>query len=500
MLFNSIEFAIFLPIVFTLYWFVVNKNLKLQNVLLLLASYFFYGWWDWRFLFLILISSFTDYFVGLGLLKESKQKTRRILLLTSLFVNLGMLGFFKYYNFFVGSFSNAFTLLGQHLEISRLNIILPIGISFYTFKTLGYTIDVYKGKIEPTKNILTYLNFVSFFPELLAGPIDRANNLLPQFDKPRVFDYNNASLGIKLILSGLFKKMVIADSAAVLVNRIYDNPSGYVGLPMVVATVFFAFQIYCDFSGYSEIAIGTGKLLGFNLMNNFNKPYFSASLTEFWKRWHISLTTWFRDFVFLPTAFSISWRTKGERVILLKKDLFIYIAASAITWMLTGLWHGANYTFIIWGGLHGLILVVEHLFRKNKFKSAYKAFNILKTWFNILLTFTIVCFTWIFFRANSLPDAGFIIKNMFSDVKDYSNLSVLSTKFRGLGLMPKDLFILIFFILFMLGMELLDKNGSLDKLLSKRPFFKWSYYYLLLVFILFFGTANAAANFIYFQF
>jgi alginate O-acetyltransferase complex protein AlgI len=500
MLFNSLEFAIFLPIVFFLYWFITNKNLKTQNILLLIASYFFYSWWNWRFLFLIMISSFTDYFVGLGLSAKSDQKTRKILLFTSLIINLGLLGFFKYYNFFAESFAAAFTLFGQHLEVSRLNIILPIGISFYTFKTISYTIDVYKRKIEPTKDLITYLNFVSFFPQILAGPIDRANNLIPQFTKPRVFDYNNASIALRLILFGLFKKMVIADSAATLVNTIYNNPSGYIGLPMVVATVFYAFQIYCDFSGYSDIAIGTAKLFGFDLMNNFDKPYFSASLTEFWKRWHISLTSWFRDYIFLPTAFSVSWKIKGQRTLFIKTDLFIYIAASSGTWILTGLWHGANYTFIIWGGIHGLILIIEHIRRKSRLKTTNKPLRIVITSFNILFTFSIVCFTWIFFRANSLHDAIYIIKNMFSDVKDYSNFGALSAKFRGLGLSPADLFTTIFFIIFMLLTDLLDKTGLLDRVINQKPIYKWIYSYLLIAFILFFGTENSAANFIYFQF
>jgi alginate O-acetyltransferase complex protein AlgI len=499
MLFNSIEFAIFLPIVFILYWFVANKNLKTQNLLLLIASYFFYGWWDWRFLFLIAFSSFTDYFVGIGLSKTDEQK-RKILLLISLTVNLGLLGFFKYFNFFTESFAEAFTLLGQPMSVTRLNIVLPIGISFYTFKTISYSIDVYKRKIEPTRDLISYLNFVSFFPQILAGPIDRANNLLPQFNKLKVFDYDQAASGTKLILFGLFKKMVIADSAAGLVKMIYDNPSSYIGFPMVIATVFFAFQIYCDFSGYSDIAIGTARLFGFDLMNNFDKPYFSTSLTEFWKRWHISLTSWFRDYLFLPLAFSISWRVKSEKVLLIKSDLFIYIVASAVTWLLTGLWHGANYTFIIWGGIHGLVLIIERIFRKFKLRTTKSLIKILKTTFNILTTFSIVCVGWIFFRANSLSDAVFIIKKMFSDIKDYSNFLKFSNKFRGLGLSPVDLITTIFFIMFLLSIEILDKKGVLDKVFTQKPIVKWCFYYLLLFFIVFWGTENTAANFIYFQF
>ena len=420
--------------------------------------------------------------------------------MTSLILNLGLLGFFKYYNFFTESFAQAFTLFGQHLSVTRLNIVLPIGISFYTFKTISYSLDVYRRKFEPTKDIIAYLNFVSFFPQILAGPIDRAINLLPQFNKLKIFDYNFAASGIKLILFGLFKKMVIADSAAVFVNKIFNNPSDYIGLPMVMAVVFFAFQIYCDFSGYSDIAIGTARLFGFNLMNNFDKPYFATSLTEFWKRWHISLTTWFRDYLFLPLSFYISWRIRGEKVLHIKSDLFIYIVASAVTWLLTGLWHGANYTFIIWGGIHGMVLIFERIIKKYKLKTTNSLFKIIKTTFNILTTFTIVCFAWIFFKADSLSDAVFVIKNMFSDIRDYSNFLILSNKFRGLGLSPADLITTIFFIMFMLCTEILDKKGVLDKVFNQKPAVKWSFYYLLMIFIVFWGTENTAANFIYFQF
>jgi alginate O-acetyltransferase complex protein AlgI len=500
MLFNSVDFAIFLPVVFILYWLIANKNIKFQKAVLLISNYIFYGWWDWRFLLLIGISSFTDYFVGIGLLKSAEQYKRRVLLIISLSINLGLLCFFKYFNFFIESFTHAFTLLGQKLTISHLNIILPIGISFYTFKTIGYSIDVYNRRAEPTTNLLTYLNFVSFFPQILAGPIDRANNLLPQFDKLKTFNNEQASDGLRLILFGLFKKMVIADNAAILVNSIYDNPASYVGLPMVVATIFFAFQIYCDFSGYSDIAIGAAKLLGFNLMNNFNKPYFSTSITEFWKRWHISLTSWFRDFVFLPLALSITWRLKSKKVLFIKSDLYIYILASAFTWTLTGLWHGANYTFIVWGGFHCIVLIIEHVFRKVKLKSPVRRLKTIISTGKLIITFSLVCFGWIFFRANSLVDAGYIIQNIFSDINDYSNINLLATKFRGLGLLPADLIRVVIFILLMLCVEFLESRGILKNKIYEKPIFKWSYYYLIIFLIMFWGTDNSAINFIYFQF
>ncbi|MBT5990176.1 MAG: MBOAT family protein, partial [Bacteroidetes bacterium] len=273
MLFNSIEFAIFLPIVFLLYWSVVSKNIKIQNSFLLIASYVFYGWWDWRFLSLIIFSSFVDYLVGRGLSKTAEKSKRLLLLLISIFVNLGFLGFFKYFDFFAESFSEAFTLLGSHIEISRLNIILPVGISFYTFQTLSYSIDVYKRKLEPTKDIISFFTFVSFFPQLVAGPIERATNLLPQFYKKRIFDYSKAVDGTRQILWGLFKKMVIADNCANYANDIFNNYTDYSGSLLLLGVVYFAFQIYGDFSGYSDIAIGTSRLFGFNLKQNFNFPY-----------------------------------------------------------------------------------------------------------------------------------------------------------------------------------------------------------------------------------
>jgi D-alanyl-lipoteichoic acid acyltransferase DltB (MBOAT superfamily) len=294
--------------------------------------------------------------------------------------------------------------------------------------------------------------------------------------------------------------MVIADNAAILVNNIYNNPSSFVGFPMVVATIFFAFQIYCDFSGYSDIAVGIARIFGFELMNNFDKPYFSSSLTEFWKRWHISLTTWFRDYLFLPTAFAITWTIKSEKILLLKADTFIYILASVITWLLIGLWHGANYTFLIWGGIQGLVITLEHIFKKIKLKTSFLLVRKLKTIFAIIFSFLIVCFGWIFFRANTVSDAIFIIEKMFSDIKDYSDLLILSTKFRGLGMSSLNFIMTILFILFMLSKEYLEIRGVLEKVFNQKRIVRWIFDYSLLFFIIFWGTENPAANFIYFQF
>jgi len=301
MFFNSVEFAIFLPIVFCLNWFVVGKNLRIQNALLLLASYFFYGWWDWRFLSLIAFSSLVDYFVGIGLGRTNNRAKRKLLLLTSIFVNIGFLAFFKYFNFFAENFYKAFTFLGQPIsDLILLNIILPVGISFYTFQTLSYSIDTYRRKLEPTKDIIAFFAFVSFFPQLVAGLIERATNLLPQFYTNRVFKYDEATDGMRQILWGLFKKIVIADNCAIYANDIFSNYGNYSGSTLLLGAVFFAFQIYGDFSGYSDIAIGTSRLFGFNLMRNFAFPYFSRDIAEFWRRWHISLSTWFRDYIYIP--------------------------------------------------------------------------------------------------------------------------------------------------------------------------------------------------------
>ena len=296
MLFNSIDFAVFLPIVFLLYWFVVNKNLRAQNFLIVVSSYLFYGWWDWRFLSLIFFSTIVDFTVGLGLSKQENPFKRKLYLLSSIVVNLGLLGFFKYYNFFLDNFRAAFSFFGTEVSANSLNIILPVGISFYTFQTLSYTIDVYNRKLEPTRDFIAFSAFVCFFPQLVAGPIERATNLLPQFFTKRVFDHSKAVDGLRQILWGLFKKMVIADNCAEYANLIFNNSTDHSGSTLLLGALFFTFQIYGDFSGYSDIAIGTSRLFGFNLMRNFAFPYFSRDIAEFWRRWHISLSSWFRDY------------------------------------------------------------------------------------------------------------------------------------------------------------------------------------------------------------
>jgi alginate O-acetyltransferase complex protein AlgI len=429
MLFNSIEFAIFLPIVFLLYWYVTNKNLKIQNGLILVSSYFFYGWWDWRFLSLIAFSSFVDYYVGVGLGKTDDSRKRKALLLASILVNLGFLGFFKYFNFFAESFSDAFTFFGSHIEPTRLNIILPVGISFYTFQTLSYSIDVYKGKLKPTKDITAFFAFVSFFPQLVAGPIERATNLLPQFYKKRQFDKRLAIDGLQQIVWGLLKKIVIADNCANFVNTIFADYQDYSGSTLLLGAIFFAFQIYCDFSGYSDIAIGTSKLFGFNLMRNFAFPYFSRDIAEFWRRWHISLSTWFRDYVYIPLG--------GSR-----GGLWMKIRNTFIIFVVSGFWHGANWTFVIWGALNALYFLPLLLAKRNRLNTNIvaegKLICNLKEFFQMTLTFLLTVLAWVFFRSESVADAF-----------NYLSIIISKSLFIKPSVLPLDFVIII--ILFIMA-------------------------------------------------
>jgi D-alanyl-lipoteichoic acid acyltransferase DltB (MBOAT superfamily) len=405
MLFNSLDFAVFLPLVFTIYWFVVNRNLKLQNTVIIAASYLFYGWWDWRFLSLILFSTVVDYTVGRRLAVADKSPHRKVLLLTSIVINIGLLGFFKYYNFFLDNFIQAFSFFGNELNARSLNIILPVGISFYTFQTLSYTIDVYRRKMEPTRDFFAFMAFVSFFPQLVAGPIERASNLLPQFYRKRKFDYAKARDGLRQVIWGFFKKMVIADNCAEIANTIFNNSEQYSGLTLILGAVFFAFQIYGDFSGYSDIAIGVSRLLGFNLMKNFAFPYFSRDIAEFWRRWHISLSSWFRDYVYIPLGGS-----RGGAGLKIRNTFIIFIVS--------GFWHGANWTFIIWGMLNALYFLPLMLARKNRKNlgtvAEGRSLPTLRESGSILLTFGLTVFAWIFFRAENLDHAFSYISGIFS--------------------------------------------------------------------------------------
>ncbi len=478
MLFNSLEFLIFLPVVFLLYWFVVRKKLKSQNLLLLLASYVFYGWWDWRFLSLIIFSSTLDFLIGISLANTEQEKKRKLLLTTSVLVNIGFLGFFKYYNFFLESFTDAFTFFGMHISAERLNIILPVGISFYTFQTLSYTLDVYKKKLTPTKDIIAFFAFVSFFPQLVAGPIERATNLLPQFYSKRKFEYNQAVDGLRQILWGLFKKIVIADNAAGFANTIFNNSDQYSGSTLLLGAVFFAFQIYGDFSGYSDIAIGTSRLFGFNLKQNFAFPYFSRDIAEFWRRWHISLSTWFRDYLYIPLGGS-----RGGIVMKIRNTFIIFIVS--------GFWHGANWTFIAWGFLNALYFLPIMLLNKNRIHTNVVAENKVFASFREILqissTFFITVIAWVFFRADNIKHAFAYISEVFS-----------TSLFTVPEILPSKA---IFFILLFVVIEWLqrDKQHALELDNVRIPrLIRFSFYYVIIAIIFLFGGQQQ--EFIYFQF
>lgn len=480
MLFNSIDFAIFFPIFFVIYW-IIAKKLTLRNIFLLAASYLFYGWWDWRFLFLIVFSSLVDFIIGLKIYNATSKRVRRNYLIVSLLTNLGLLAYFKYTNFFIDSFVNSFRFFGTQMDSFTLHIILPVGISFYTFQTLSYTIDIYRERLEPTKSWLSFFTFVAFFPQLVAGPIERASHLLPQFFKTYKFNYKAFKSGLLLMAFGLFKKMVIADRLAIVVNDVYNNPTGHSGQDLIIATVFFAFQIYCDFSGYSDIAIGIARTLGFDLMKNFDTPYFSTSITEFWRRWHISLSTWFRDYVYIPLGGS---RNGNYRMYF---NLFLVFVVS-------GLWHGAAITFIIWGAIHGLIIVVEKALGKTPLQIDRK--KLLPKIFFGLFTFAIVCFAWIFFRANSFADSVYIVKHLFDFVPNYKN-------HYNLGLPSQEFDLSILAIILLLIFDAFHRKYNALRILNKTNVVVRCLAYTIIIFsIVIFGIYgnDSVSEFIYFQF
>ena len=484
MLFNSIDFAIFLPVVFFLYWFVVNKNLKFQNALIVFASYVFYGWWDWRFLSLIIFSTVVDYVVGQKLRTEQQPIKRKVLLWLSIIVNLGFLGFFKYYNFFLDNFLDAFTVLGAQIKANSLNIILPVGISFYTFQTLSYTIDVYKKKLEPSRDFMSFSAFVCFFPQLVAGPIERATNLLPQFYKRRTFEYDKAVDGMRQILWGLFKKVVIADNCAVFANHAFNNSADLNGSTLVLGAIFFTFQIYGDFSGYSDIAIGTSRLFGFNLKQNFATPYFSRDIAEFWRRWHISLSTWFRDYLYIPLG--------GSRGGIWQK-----VRNTFIIFIVSGFWHGANWTFIIWGALNAVYFLPLLLTKRNRNNLSViakgKLLPSFREFFAMLTTFILTVFAWIFFRAESLNHAFIYIGGVFSKT------ALASLEFQNL----EDFIITVITILFFLVFEWFGRRDkfAIEKLfLNTNRKYRFLIYYIILLVIIYFSIKGEEQEFIYFQF
>jgi alginate O-acetyltransferase complex protein AlgI len=469
MLFNSIEYLIFLPIVFIIYW-LLKSSYKNQNILLLISSYVFYGWWDYRFLSLIIFSSFLDYYVGLNIDAADSQKQKKRWLLASLCSNLGLLGVFKYYNFFADSFESTMSTIGWEVNDLTLNIILPVGISFYTFQTLSYSIDIYRGQIKASKDIIGFFTFVSLFPQLVAGPIERASNLIPQIESKRNLNLTLIKTGAFQIFIGLFRKVAIADNLGIYVDSVYANQEIHNGTTLLVATVFYAFQIYFDFSGYSDIAIGSAKLFGFNFNRNFNFPYFSRTLTEFWRRWHMSLSFWLRDYLYI----SLGGNRKG--IVITYRNLLL-------TMLIGGLWHGSSWNFVIWGGIHGIFLSLEK-FTFSTLK--IKTFNA----FGYIYTFIVVLIAWIFFRAPDLDSAFSIIGKIFSF--DYGSIFIGDI----------NSFVNAFLLLslgVMIDLKIFRSDSSLEDYGVRFGTIKLSIIVsvIILLLSLFYSTAE---NFIYFQF
>ncbi|TNE53467.1 MAG: MBOAT family protein [Bacteroidetes bacterium] len=483
MLFNSIDFAVFLPLVFIAYWFLTQHSLTDQNGLIVISSYIFYGWWDWRFLVLILFSTGVDYFVGRQLGRESVPLRRKALLWMSILANLGLFFFFKYSQFFIDNFVEAFRLFGNKLETSSLEIILPVGISFYTFQTLSYTIDVYRKKLEPTRDFIAFSAFVSFFPQLVAGPIERASNLLPQFHRKRTFEYTKAVDGMRQILWGLFKKMVIADNCAETANYIFEHSDQLGGSTLALGALFFAFQIYGDFSGYSDIAIGTSRLFGFDLKQNFAFPYFSRDIAEFWRRWHISLSTWFRDYLYIPLG--------GSR-----EGRLISVRNTFIIFLVSGFWHGDNWTFILWGALHAIFFLPLLLLGKNRKNldsiAHQKSIPGFGEFLGILSTFALVVLAWIFFRAENLGHAIQYFQGLFSS----SLFSIPVFEGKGVALVTM---ILVLFLILIEWKGRSAKHGLEQLGLNWPRALRWSFYSMI-VFLISLFMVTEETPFIYFQF
>ncbi len=472
MLFNSLPFAVFLPIVFAVYW-ALHNSLRSQNIMLLTASYIFYGWWDARFLSLIVASTVVDYLLGQYLAAATNALKRKLLLTASMIFNLGLLGVFKYYNFFMENFMEIANSVGLHTNPILLKIALPVGISFYTFQTMSYTIDIYRKQLEPTKDFIAFAAFVGYFPQLVAGPIERASNLLPQMSKRRYFDYQKAVDGMRQALWGFFKKVVIADAVAPLVDQAFGDPSGFSAIALITGALLFSIQIYCDFSGYSDIAIGISKIFGIDLMQNFRTPYFSRDIAEFWRRWHISLSTWFRDYLYIPLGGS-----RGSAALKVRNTFAIFIVS--------GFWHGANWTFIIWGLINALLFLPLLLAKRNRSNLNDPEISDLH---RILLTFSITTIAWIFFRADSLSHAT-----------DYLQNIAIWNSGKSLSIKPT---LVVYITLLFLGDWIGRKhdfslNILTEGVLSKSPLMRLTLYlslaYLILLYI------GGQQNFIYFQF
>lgn len=498
MLFNSIEFVIFFPIVVGLYFAIPYRY---RWFFLLIASYYFYMCWKAEYIVLIAFSTASAYCAAILIEKNNNQSRKKAYLIASVSINLGMLFLFKYFNFFNDSLRALFNRFNLFYDVPAFNLLLPVGISFYTFQVIGYLVDVYREENKAEKHLGIFALYVAFFPQLVAGPIERCARLLPQFYKKYEFDYQRVTDGLKLMAWGMFKKVVIADRLAPLVTQVYDHPQDYQGITFIVATVFFAFQVYCDFSGYSDIAIGAGQVMGIKLMKNFDRPYASRSITEFWRRWHISLSSWIRDYLFLPIALNKRhWGKKG------------LIYALMITFSLVGLWHGANWNFLFFGILHGVALSYENLTTKTRKIFSEKIPSNVYNSFCLIFTFSFLNFTFIFFRANSISDAFYIVTHLFAGLGDFLiQLTTNTILLNPIGIKEtvksvffdqplREVFLAVVLVGFLEGVHFIQRYGSIRQMLSKRPIWlRWGVYYIYLLALLALGEFNEQ-EFIYFQF
>lgn len=487
MFFNSFEFAFFLPVAFLVYWLLIGKSTRSQNIAVIGLSYFFYGFWDWRFLGLIILSTVLDFVIGIALENSKKKRSKKLFLCLSIFVNLGILLFFKYYNFFTLSFASCFSFFGQKIDPFTLDVLLPVGISFYTFQTLSYTIDVYRGKIRACNDIFAFSSFVCFFPQLVAGPIERAQDLLPQFYEKRKFKIELAIDGLQQILWGLFKKIVIADQSAKIANLIFDNPTEYNGFSLFIGAMFFSFQIYGDFSGYSDIAIGTSKLFGISLKKNFSFPYFSRDIGEFWRKWHISLSTWFKDYMYIPLGGS-----KGGRISQIRNIFIIFLVS--------GLWHGANWTYVAWGFVNALYFIPLGIRNKNRSHLDVVAQNSIlpsaREIIQMCSTYILTCIAWIFFRAENIYDAIAYINNMTVGVLHKQGYVDCVNLFYWKVGWKIPVIILLFFVLEWTGRR--EKYGIAQWLFFRSRTLRWILYYLIIICVI--SYLGSKEEFIYFQF
>lgn len=480
MLFNSLAFVVFFVIVFIVYWALPHKY---RWALILVSSYYFYMCWNIKCVLLIFVTTLISYLAALAIeKKQDDKKAKKLILSLTAVVCLGVLAFYKYFNFISQSVIDVLNLFSLNVSPLTLSILLPVGISFYTFQTLSYVIDVYRGDVEAERHFGKYAAFISFFPQLVAGPIERSSNLLPQIKKEQKFEYSKATYGLKIMAVGYFKKVIIADTLAKFVSKVYDAPSQYTGFALVLATVFFAIQIYCDFSGYSDIAVGVSKIIGIDLMTNFKSPYFAQSIKEFWSRWHISLSTWFKDYVYIPLG--------GNRVGRLRHYFNLIL-----TFLVSGLWHGANWTFVVWGGIHGGVQVLENILFPQKYRSSKGVLSL----FRMLMVFAFCCFAWIFFVSSSIGEAWYVICHLLEGIGN--PVAYVSSGLWSIGILNTDLlFIGISVIILGIYDYCSLKTDVIQKISSLKPVARWAIYCCFALWVIFNFPAVDAVEFIYFQF